>query len=203
MTGPVRRARVVAAALGVASILAAGCGIPEDGEPRSFRIGNFVSELEAAELEGRDPDDTLGTEAATIYLIQGDRLVERSRSVADNAPTDVITQLLFGPTEEELDSSIRSALSAGARLLGVTMDDGIATIDIGTPFTDVEQTYEIISALGQLVFTATGVPGVVAVKLALDGEIVPAPTESGETIRSPLTRADYDGLLGQQTEETG
>lgn len=194
--------RGLAAVMAFLGAMVAGCGVPEDAQPRAFEIGRFVSDVEVADLEGRDPSDTLGTESVSIWLIRGAELVERTRTVADVAVPDLVTQLLVGPTDAELDAGFRSAISQGARLRQVRFDDDeTVTIDIQTPFTDTRVTYELISAIGQLVFTATSIPGVKAVRLALDGEIIPALTEAGEPSRDPVDRADYDSLLGAEEAE--
>ena len=50
-------------------------------------------------------------------------------------------------------------------------------------------------AVGQIVLTATSLPGVRAVLLTHDGEPLEAPLPSGELTSSPLTAADYEPLL--------
>ena len=50
-------------------------------------------------------------------------------------------------------------------------------------------------AVGQIVLTATSLPGVTAVLLTHDGEALEAPLPSGELTSAPLTAADYEPLL--------
>jgi spore germination protein GerM len=49
--------------------------------------------------------------------------------------------------------------------------------------------------VGQIVLTATSLPGVRGVRLTLDGEPLEAPLPSGELTSAPLTAEDYAALL--------
>ena len=74
------------------------------------------------------------------------------------------------------------------------MSGATVTIDIGGPV-DAPSGAESRRAVGQIVLTATSVPGVRAVLLTATGNRVDAPLPDGQLTSAPLTAADYEILL--------
>jgi hypothetical protein len=148
----------------------------------------------------------------------------------------VLTSLIAGPTpadQELLDEGARdagypeglrsweTALPPSTQLLGVTLSNGIATIDIASdlnpltertdsvgngPATEFEYhlggwVHETNLLFAQLVLTATQFPFVDGVLFKLDSQPVKAqfwddPSNNYELVGRPVTRADYENYRG-------
>ncbi|MEA2518815.1 MAG: hypothetical protein QOF49_895, partial [Chloroflexota bacterium] len=72
----------------------------------------------------------LGGLPGSAGLVAVLREVPATKSVA----TAAITALLAGPTGGEASRSITTAVPDGSRLLGITIADGVATIDLSSEF---------------------------------------------------------------------
>jgi spore germination protein GerM len=189
-----RRRRTWAAAAALASgALAVGlgsCGVP--GESAAHRI-------EPADV----PFDLLTDETSTTlvtasratnaYLIAEDRLVAVDRSVPkDSTLADLLQQLVAGPTEVEQSLGITSAVPAGT-IESVNITRGIAEVDLTAAFGDI-RSGEQIFALGQIVYTLTGQPGIGGVRFSVEGEEVQIPVGEGPASDDPLARDDFSAL---------
>jgi germination protein M len=105
-----------------------------------------------------------------------------------------IEDLLAGPTEQEQELGFSSAIPAGTELLGVTIDGGIATVDLSAPFGSGGGSASMMSRVAQVVFTLTQFPTVDAVQFELDGEPITALGGEGLLLEEPQTRADWEAL---------
>jgi hypothetical protein len=186
-------------ALAAAAVLA-GCGVPTGGAPD--RIG-------ASDVPYALASPTPGSPAATssparddrprVYLVgPDDALVASGRDVSGTTTRerldDLLGQLADGPTSGERDDELTTALPPRIGLSVSSVDGGTATIDFSATSASPagEQTRR---AVGQIVLTATSLPGVTAVLLTHDGDPLEAPLPSGELTTAPLTAADYEPLL--------
>jgi hypothetical protein len=179
-----------ALALG-ASILAA-CGVPTDDQPRDVPAGERA-ELGAATggatgSAGRDPQ---------VFLLGSTRAKETLAGAPRAVPpslTGVLAALLAGPSAEEQARRLRSAVPSGTRLRSARLgEDGVATVDLDATF-DQSQGDAQRKAVAQVVFTATGIDGVDAVRLLVEGKAREWPRGDGFFQREPLTRAAYPDL---------
>jgi len=132
-----------------------------------------------------------------VYLVDGDgRLVPRGRTLPGGPPRKELAQLLddlaAGPTRDERGAQLSTDLPPDIRLTVADYGNGTGTIDIGGS-TDLGGRASRV-AVGQLVLTATSLPGVDAVRLRRNGEAVEAPLPSGQLTTDPLTAADYSPL---------
>ena len=90
-------------------------------------------------LPGTPGDAGLGSEGLVPVL----RDVAATKAVA----TAAMTALLAGPTGSER-GAIRSSIPAGTRLLGLSIKDGVATVDLSSEFesySNIESTYISLS----------------------------------------------------------
>ena len=178
--------------------LVAGCGVPTGGAAETIPASDVPYGLASpapASPAPADPDPVV--EPGRVYLVDAaDLLVPRPREVEGATPEERLGALLdalaAGPTAEERDRQLSTALPPEVRLSVVELVEGTATVDIaGTPEAPAGQASR--RAVAQVVLSATSVPGVEAVVLTWDGERVEAPLPSGELTAEPLTRADYAG----------
>jgi Sporulation and spore germination/Immunoglobulin-like domain of bacterial spore germination len=109
------------------------------------------------------------------------REIPATKSVA----TAAMNALLAGPNAVERANRISSALPAGTQLLGITIANGIATVDLSGEFAAAAGGNAYQQRLGQVVYTLTQFPSVQGVNLRIDGE--------GDA--NVLKRTDYVDLL--------
>ena len=184
----------------VAAAVLAGCGVPAGGAP---------DRIDPSDVPYGLASPSPGTSAATssparedrprVYLVDPDDvLVPSGRDVSGTTTRerldDLLGQLAEGPTAGERDDELTTALPPRTTLTVSSVDGETATIDFSATSAPPagEQTRR---AVGQIVLTATSLPGVTAVLLTHDGEPLEAPLPSGELTTAPLAAADYEPLL--------
>jgi spore germination protein GerM len=176
-----------------AVIGAGGCGIEPDSTPRDVAaneqglIANAVS----------DGDEAGGT--SRIYLVApseaGDPSLLRStlRDVATGA-TPLITSLLAGPNPDELASRLVTNIPQETQLLSTDSSGDVLFVDVSPEITELSGDL-LVLAVAQIVFTATEIDGVRAVRLRVNGQDQRWPKGDGETLDRALTEYDFPGLV--------
>ena len=157
--------------------------------------------LDAAEREARE----CGFQFVVPYFVMEARgrgtegLVPVARRVGpDVAPlAAALRQLLAGPTpaQEAASPAIVTAIPDGTRLNGVSVEDGVATVDLSGRYDDGGGSASMFHRLAQVVHTATRFPTVDAVLFELDGEPVEVFSSEGIELDGPQTRDDYTDQL--------
>ena len=127
------------------------------------------------------------------FLVPVYREVPRTQAVA----TAALRELLAGPTQAERNSvpGISTAIPDDTLLLGITIQEGVATVDLSREFESGGGSFSMFGRLAQVVFTVTQFPTVEAVAFRLDGE--PGTVFSGEGIilEESVGRDDYRDLM--------
>ena len=100
--------------------------------------------------------------------------------------------LLAGPNTDERGGShsMTSAIPDSTRLLGLSIEDGIATVDLSGEFEDIGGSGSEIGRLGQVVFTLTQFSTVDSVVFRVDGRAVTVFGSEGIVLDWPVGRAD-------------
>ena len=88
-----------------------------------------------------------------------------------------------------------SAVPAGTRLLGLTVANGVATVDLSSEFESGGGSASAIIRLGQVVFTLTQFPTVNSVLFQIEGKTVTVFGSEGIVLDGPVGRAAYEDLL--------
>lgn len=111
--------------------------------------------------------------------------------------TAAMQALLAGPNENELGArpAMYSVIPEGTRLLGLRIDNGIATVDLSREFESGGGSASVLGRLAQVVYTLTQFPTVSGVRFELDGEPVTVFSGEGVILDSPVDRDDYTDLL--------
>ena len=108
-----------------------------------------------------------------VYWLRDTRLAAGGR-VAEmpQLASGALDALLEGPNELEAELGMVSAIPVGTELLGLTIGDGVATVDLSA---DVEATglgtSGEIGLVSQIVFTLTQFPTVDTVDILIEGEV--------------------------------
>ena len=104
-----------------------------------------------------------------------------------------VNALLAGPNEAELGArpAMYTAIPDGTRLLGLSIQGGIATVNLSREFESGGGSASVLGRLAQVVFTLTQFPTVQGVKFQLDGEPVEVFSGEGVVLSDPVGRDDY------------
>lgn len=188
-----RTRRPVCVVLAVVLGAVGGCGIESDSAPRD--VG--ANERSLTGNAGSEGDEAGGT--SRIYLVApaeaGDPSLLRSttRDVESGA-TPLITSLLAGPNEEELASRLVTNIPQETELLSTRSSGDVLFVDLSPEITELSGEL-LVLAVAQIVFTATEIDGVRAVRLRVDGLDQRWPKGDGETLDGALTVYDFPGLV--------
>jgi hypothetical protein len=130
-----------------------------------------------------------------VWFLRSDEPV----SVARTAPgiPGLVRALLEGPSRAERSRGLRSAIPSGSTLLDVTITRRVVTVDLGARFASGRNEDSLTARVGQLVRTLRSVPGVVGVRVRIEGG-VPVGLFPGydlrRTVRDPLPARSAPGL---------
>ncbi|MGH8875225.1 MAG: GerMN domain-containing protein [Acidimicrobiia bacterium] len=141
------------------------------------------------------------TELVVFFLADGGDTASRSGpfliAVHREGPATLgvaraaLEELIVGPSADEQAAGISSAVPSDTLLLGVTVVDSVATVDLSREFEAGGGSFSMFGRLAQLVFTVTQFPTVEAVELRLDGEPVTIFGSEGLVLEGPIDREDY------------
>ena len=119
------------------------------------------------------------------------RTVPATKAVAGAA----MSALLDGPSDSEKVAKISTAIPDGTQLLGLTIKDGVATVDLSHEFESGGGSASVLGRLAQVVYTLTQFPSVKSVLFQVEGREVHALGGEGAVLDGPATRADYVSIL--------
>ena len=149
-----------------------------------------------------DPSTPVATVVLrAYYVLDGDvgveglvptlRVVPKTAAVA-RASLDA---LLDSAAIRDAYQQISSAIPPGTRLLGVSIKDGVATVDLSREFESGGGSASSSYRLGQVVYTLTQFSTVRAVLFQVEGRTVTTFGPEGIILDGPQTRADFEALL--------
>ncbi len=132
-----------------------------------------------------------------VWFTEGESLfvVHRTEPKVPAVATMAMESLLEGPTASEAASGIGSAIPDDTTLLGVTVENGIATVDLSAEYESGGGTLSMMMRLAQVVYTLTQFPTVQTVSFELDGQPVEVFSGEGIVLDEPVDRDDYEDLL--------
>jgi spore germination protein GerM len=148
------------------------------------------------------PSDPTGTTIVRAYFWLGGnpgsaglvailRQVPASKAVANAS----VNALLGGPTAAEGGKQISTAVPAGSQLLGLTVKDGVATVNLSTEFESGGGSASVLTRLGQVVYTLTQFPSIKSVIFQIEGKTATVFSSEGVVLDKPVGRSDYVDLL--------
>lgn len=149
------------------------------------------------------PQDTTTTTRASedtltlrVYFTRDEKMSAASRVIptTQQVGAAAMRALLEGPTEVERAYGAVSNIPEGTTFLGLTIDDGIATVDLSKEYSSGGGSLSMFTRLAEVVFTLTQFPTVEGVSFKLDGEPIDVLGGEGIIIDHPLTRADFEDL---------
>lgn len=139
------------------------------------------------------------TTSLAVYLFSGEQLVPVYRQVPQTVGVAraAMNALLAGPTPVEASGAAKliTIVPAGTRLLGISVANGVATVDLTGEFQSGGGSMSMFGRLAQVTWTLTQFPTVKGVALRLDGQPVTVFSSEGIVLDAPLRRADYVSFL--------
>lgn len=148
-------------------------------------------------------DTTSGTETSggivhyKVWFHRGEQLyvVSRAHTGTPRVGSAAVADLLAGPTTAEHDAGVGTQIPDGTELLGLSIDSGIATVDLTSEYESGGGTASMTMRLAQVVCTLDQFPTVKGVLFQLDGKAVDVLGGEGIVIDHPLRCRDYRDLL--------
>lgn len=179
----------LAVAGGALAVALAGCG-----SGKAVSLGKPKPETTTAKEQTGTVPTLLSLE---VWFARDDGLVavRRTHQPTRLVATAAIDSLLAGPSSGERASGLASAVPNGTRLLGITIRDGVATVDLTSEYQSGGGSLSMQLRLGQVVYTLTQFPTVQKVRFRLDGTPVNVFSSEGIVLDHPVGRADYANLL--------
>jgi hypothetical protein len=136
-----------------------------------------------------------GSLGSDVWFLRDGRPVAVHRA-APGMP-GIVRSLLAGPTRRERSDGLRTAIPPGTALRDLTIARRVVTIDLAARFTAGRDEASLRARVGQLVRTLRAVPGVVGVRVRIEGG-VPVGLFPGydlrTTVREPAPDAQAPGL---------
>jgi germination protein M len=132
----------------------------------------------------------------SVYFMRGQFVGTAHRAVpATAAPAGAaMRQLLTGPTAAEQVAGLHTQIPPGTEVLGLTIRDGVATLDLSGEFAAGGDPLEDRGRLAQVVYTLTQFPTVDGVRFRIDGEPLIFRSGEGTVQRLPQTRNSFEDV---------
>lgn len=195
----------LAASLG---FLVASCGA-EDKATSAGPVPTVTTDTSSQEIpsttSGTTTIETTGTETAPppsrvtyqVWFANADGLfvTYRSETATPRVGTAALESLLEGPDDFERGYGLTSEVPDGTQLLGLTIEDGIARVDLTSEFESGGGSASMQTRIAQVVYTITQFPTVKGVLFSLDGQPVDVIGGEGIVVDEPLTRRGFADLL--------
>lgn len=128
-----------------------------------------------------------------IYLVRDEKVGVAARQVPKTAQVAqaAMRELLAGPSASERSWGFSTTIPAGTRLNGVTVRDGLATVDLSPEFERGGGSLSMQLRAAQVVFTLTQFRSVNRVAFRIDGKPLRMLGGEGLILDPPTTRSDY------------
>jgi hypothetical protein len=171
---------VLAALLALLLLVAAGCDGNEEAVPPPETTGPVET----------TPQPTPETSTFAVYMLRDGVIAPLRRTVASTPAVAraALEALMTGPTDAEESDGLVTAIPDGTTLLGVTVADGVATVDLSGTFDDGGGSASMLGRVAQVVATLTQFSTIERVAFRLDGEPIETVGGEGVVVDPPIGR---------------
>lgn len=168
--------------------LVPGCG--DDGE----QTGTSTTTTSTT-VEDTSTTEPVAPTVVRAYFLREEKVGPVARESADDGvAAAALAGLLEGPSPTEVELGFSTAIPDGTELLGVSIDAGVATVDLTDDFASGGGSLSMTARVAQVVFTLTQFPTVESVLFEIDGSPVTALGGEGVEIGDPQARDDWESL---------
>ena len=166
--------------------------VPSTAEPTASSITAPASSTTAPATTA----PKLTTLDLRVYFLLGDHIAVAHRNVPSTVAVAraAMVQLLAGPSPSDVAAGLSTVLPSGTTLLGVSLSNGTATVDLSSQFASGGGTLSMTGRLAQVTYTLTQFPTVTGVLFELDGHPLKLLGGEGVIVDRPATRASFDSL---------
>ncbi|HJP66747.1 MAG TPA: Gmad2 immunoglobulin-like domain-containing protein [Actinomycetota bacterium] len=196
--------RLIGLVIGL-GLLAAGCAGKGaevvrpvgGGAPSASPSTKVTPTPKATASSTKKPPASGGSVTYEVWFTYGEHLfvTQRTEPFTVAVGRAALEAMLEGPSSAERKAGVGTTIPAGTKLLGLNIEDGIATVDMSGTYDDGGGSLSERMRLAQMVYTITQFSSVQGVNLRLDGKAVDTFSGEGIVLDHPQTRADYDDLL--------
>ena len=197
---------IFAALLGV---IASSCGVGRGAEsagpvPTAEPSGDVAGTTAGSETTGSGETGASSTSAGSTGLVtyqvwftrdESLFMVTRTQEATPRIGSAALEALLAGPDTREQAAAVGSQIPSGTQLLGLSVDNAVATVDLTSEFESGGGSASMNMRIAQVVYTLTQFPTVKGVLFELDGRRVDVLGGEGVIVDQPVTRKDFRSLL--------
>jgi hypothetical protein len=127
--------------------------------------------------------------------VSGPVAVLREIPATKGVATAAMNALLDGPGGAERSGGLSTTIPDGTDLLGLSIKDGVATVDLSREFESGGGSASVLGRLAQVVYTLTQFPSVQSVLFRVEGRDLHALGGEGAVLDGPVGRDDYAAIL--------
>lgn len=181
----------------LAVMLLAGCGVPQDDEPRALDpakapAGALPSASTVTTPEPEPEPEPVNTERVELFFVRDGQLVPVLRPVPVFTSVRPLLELLFaGPTAAEQAAGTSSLIPSSLSVERIEQQGQTAVVTLRGIANQVRPQ---ALAFAQIVATLTP-DRASGVRFRLDGADLPVPRSDGSLTDAPLGRVDYSDLI--------
>lgn len=196
-------ALAVLALLALAAPLAlVACGTEEtppisDGTSTATPPANETPAATGTPAPSPSPSEAAAGETTVlVYFLRGEELGTAERTVPQTVAVAraAMEALVGGPNSDEKAAGLGTAVPKGVRLLGISADGAVATVDLSREFAAGGGSLSMTARVAQVVYTMTQFKTIRAVAFLLDGERVATIGGEGVIVEDPQRRADWQSF---------
>ena len=179
-------------------LLASACGSGDATDRPASQATPEEQSSPSATEESPAPGDESPEEEITyqVWFHRGERLAQswRTQPTTPGIAAAALESTLAGPAPDESEDGLGTAIPAATELLGLNIDEGVATVDLSGEFEAGGGALSMRMRVAQVVFVLTQFPTVDGVEFHLDGEAVNAIGGEGVVTSEALARGDFEDL---------
>ena len=188
-----------AAIIVLGAALLAACGGSSGGStPQPTATVTVTAGPSEAPTGSSSPSPSASPAPTTVrlYFLRGEKLgvAERQTAHTTMPATAAMRALLAGPTSGEKAAGLGTTIPKGTDLLGLSISDGMATVDLSARFDSGGGSLSMTARVAQVVYTLTRFPTVRTVTFLMDGQPIEALGGEGLMLSDPQRRADWRGF---------
>jgi hypothetical protein len=178
-------------ALGAALLVVAGCGGGDGDDGTTVATGGTTQPTTSTAATTTAPAEQT---ALRLYFVRDGKMGVATRDVPATpaVAAAAVRELLRGPDALERAGGLQTSIPGGTELRGVTIADGVATVDLSRAFESGGGSTTMLLRVAQVVHTLTQFPTVRSVAFRLDGEDVDAIGGEGVVVSPPVDRGDFE-----------